>query len=140
MNLSQATEDEAELLIRRMRTLRSEGHSHAGEIQEEAKRLVDWKEYVLAKPLTTVAASFLLGFVIVRSFANAKPESLSQRLNSSLLPAASGSLGSTIARGAITLATSVASSALKNYVSQFTQDFTSGREPNDRFQESEYKV
>jgi len=140
MNLPQPTEDEADLLIRRMRAVRSEGYSHAVEIQEEAKRLVDWKEYVLAKPLTTVAASILLGFVVVRKFARVAPESQSQRLDTSQHLPTSTSLGSTIARGAFTLATSVASTALRNYISQFTQDFTAGRKSNDRFQESEFKA
>ena len=135
MNLDRLKEHEANCLIERMRTVRSAGYSHAGEIQEEAKRLVDWKEYVLAKPLTSVTATFLTGFVIVRGLTRIARESSSLTLNSKPNFLTSGSLGSTIARSAMTLATTVASSAVRNYISKFTHDITYGRESNDRSNE-----
>jgi len=131
MHTDQLKQVEADALIERMRTVRSAGYSHADEIQEEAKRLIDWKEYVLTKPLTSVAATFLLGFVVVRNLARPAPELAPQDLNANRYPSSNLSLGSTIARGALTLATSVVSSALRKYVSQFTQDYTFGRESSD---------
>ena len=66
MDASKPESDVNELLAR-MQKVRASGYSHAGELHGEAKRLVDWKEYVRSRPLTSIAVASLVGFSIVRS-------------------------------------------------------------------------
>ena len=139
--MSDAAQDtqQADLLIERMRSVRSAGYSHVHELQREAKRLVDWKEYVLTKPLASVAASSLLGFVIIRSTMRAvtapKPQSSDANRNS-----ASVSRDSTFAGSAVNFATSLATSAIKSYVASFLQGIISERSTDDRLQKFNSKV
>ena len=66
MNGTKSAGDVDELLAR-MQSVRACGYYHAEVLHGEAKRLVDWKEYVRAKPLMSIAVASLVGFSIVRS-------------------------------------------------------------------------
>lgn len=125
---------EADLLIDRMRSVRSAGYAHAHELQREAKRLVDWKEYVLTKPLVSVAASTLLGFVIIRSTVRAARSSMPQSLDAKRNFASTASRNSTLVGSAVSFATSLATSAIKSYVASFVQGIISERSTDDRLQ------
>jgi hypothetical protein len=57
-----------------MRMVRMSGNAHAIDLQGKAKRLVDWKEYVKAKPILSVASVSLLGFGLVRNLMLAAPK------------------------------------------------------------------
>lgn len=121
MSLGTLKEDDADLILKRMQAVRSAGHCHADELQGEMKRLVDWKEYVLAKPLFSVAAASVLGFALVRSTARSVSRSVpqSQPILSDVTPAVS--LKSTIASGVLSLASTLASSAIKSYIASLSQ-------------------
>lgn len=131
---------EADLLIEQMGSVRTAGYAHVHELQKEAKRLVDWKEYVLTKPLASVAVSSLLGFVITRSIMSAatgpKPQSLDAKSSSASLV----SRNSTITGEVVSFATSLATSAIKSFVASFLQGIISERSTDDRLQKFNSKV
>ena len=135
----QKTED-ANLLIERMRSVRSSGRSHAFELQGEAKRLVDWKEYVLTKPLVSVAAASVFGFAIVRSTMRAitKPQARSAPIPSD--PLNDRSAKSNFAGGVITLGTSIASSAIRSYFANLIQRSLSERDSSDRLHQFNSRI
>ena len=130
--------NEVDLLVERMHSVRSAGCVHVSELQGEAKRLVDWKEYVLTKPLVSVAAASLVGFFIVRSAMRPPAIPLRQGLESQQLPTTSSSLKSTVVNGILSFATSLASSAIKNYVANLAQSSISEGGSSDRF--SQFKT
>ena len=131
---------EADLLIERMGSVRSAGFSHVNDLQREAKRLVDWKEYVLTKPLVSVALSSLLGFVITRSTMRAAIEPKPQILDAKSSSASIVSRNSTFAGGVANFATSLATSAIKSYATRFLQSIISERSTHDRLQKFNSKV
>lgn len=135
MNSSELKPEDVDSIIGRMHALRSSGRSHAVELQGEAQRLVDWKEYVLTKPLVSVAAASVLGFAIVRSTMRAF--TLPQARSSAVLsvPSTDRSLKSSFAGGVISLGTSIASSAIKSYFSNLIQRSISERGSSDRLHE-----
>ena len=112
---------DVETLIERMRYVRSAGQSHASELQGEAKRLVDWKEYVLAKPIVSIAAASVLGFAIVRSTMRAISSPTPSSDDARIRPATESSVVSNVASGAMALGTSIASSAIKSYFANLVQ-------------------
>jgi len=117
----QRKEQDVDLLIARMREVRSAAQSHVGELQGEAKRLVDWKEYVLAKPIASVAAASILGFAIIRSTVRTLSWTTSKQVLGENNRSDQSSVKSTLASSAIALATSIASSSLKSYFANLVQ-------------------
>lgn len=59
--------DSGSELQERMRDIRAKRIHRVAELQNEAGRLVDWREHVKSAPLTALAGSALLGFVAVKS-------------------------------------------------------------------------
>ena len=59
-------------IIQRMSEVRDSGQASVRNIQHEAKRLVDWKEHVKARPLTAVSLCSLAGFLFVHKFAKVR--------------------------------------------------------------------
>lgn len=57
----------SELIVERMLNVRESGQAFAMHIPEEAKRLVDWKEHVKARPIVAISLFSLAGFLVVRS-------------------------------------------------------------------------
>lgn len=131
---------EMDLLIERMHAVRSAGHSHVDELQDEAKRLIDWKEYVLTKPLVSVVAASLMGFLIARSTSKAVLEIKPRRTDADSVLNSKASGTPTLAGGFVNLATSIASSAVKSYVAKSLQRIISERSTSDRFQKFDSKV
>lgn len=121
MRSSQKSEDEADLLIERMRSVRSAGRFHVSKLQGEAKRMVDWKEYVLTKPIASVAAASILGFALIRGAVRAVPQTIPRRTLDKSEQSNEGSASSTFTSGAIALGASIASSALKSYFANLVQ-------------------
>lgn len=125
-------EVEVEQIIERMRLVRLSSKDHVIDLQGEAKRLVDWKEYVRAKPILAVAGASLLGFGLAHNLVQPNP-----KLSTSLRTTPTGttenistrpSLGSTFA----TLAISILSNALRAHVASMMQRGTGKESPNDR--------
>ncbi len=54
-------------IVLRMQDVREEGSVCAENMQYEAKRLVDWREHVKARPLLAVSFCSVVGFVLVRT-------------------------------------------------------------------------
>jgi hypothetical protein len=133
MNSSKHKTEEANAIIARMQSVRSSGRSHACELQGEAHRLFDWKEYVLTKPLVSVATVSVLGFTIVRSAmrAFAKPTAKSSALSRE--PMAYKSAKPSFSGGVVSLSASIASSAIKSYFANLVQRSISERGSSDRF-------
>lgn len=126
-------------LLARMQRVRACGYYHAEELHSEAKRLVDWKEYVRSKPLMSIAVASLVGFSIVRSTFGAKTQTMLQlpSRNTVLENSRSCESGqSNWKNGATTLITSIASTAAKYFVMTLLQPQKTDRGSNDRFQKA----
>ena len=128
-----SSDSDVEALVERMRMVRATGYDHASELHGEAKRLVDWTEYVRAKPFVSIAVASLLGFSIVRSAMRVVCEPSSPVLAAKSSPNATRSIRSTLASGLVTLATSIASSAIKNYFATHAQRRIREEGSDDRF-------
>ncbi|HUP78975.1 MAG TPA: hypothetical protein VM260_10500 [Pirellula sp.] len=129
-------ESDVNELLARMQKVRASGYNHAGELHGEAKRLVDWKEYVRSKPLLSVAVASLVGFSLVRSavgtnshatHARASSNNSLENLNSSQ------SSQSSWKSGAMGFVSNLASIALKHYLTSFLQPRNTEGGFNDRF-------
>ncbi len=133
------TEVDVEQIIERMRSVRMSGHDHVVELQGEAKRLVDWKEYVRAKPLLSVAAASLVGFGVIRNalFVISKTPPSMVATGAPLVD--NKSIRSTIGSSIAVLATSIASNAAKTYIANMLQRGIAKGEINDRFQHDKPK-
>lgn len=132
-------ETNADQIIERMRMVRMSGKAHAIDLQGEAKRLVDWKEYVRSKPILSVASVSLLGFGLVRSLiltASKPSPSLSTRqpTRSDTFPLKT-TLSSSVANLAITFVTN----AVKAYVANLMQNGKTKGNQHDRFQQESPK-
>ena len=127
------SENDADAIIERMRLVRTAGHDHADELHGEAKRLVDWTEYVRAKPLVSIAVASVLGFSIARSAMRTVSEPSLPDSAAKGLPIATKSIRSSLTKGLVTLALSIATSAVKNYFVTLSQRSNSEGVSNDRF-------
>ncbi len=127
--------DEVDELIERMRAVRASGYDHAGALHGEAKRLVDWKEYVRSKPLVSIAVASLVGFSVVRgTFRSSSPSPSSTSApgtNSVLMPTSSNQ--ASWKSSVIALATNVATTAVKHYFTTLVQRGKTGGGFHDRF-------
>jgi hypothetical protein len=132
-------EIDTDQIMERMRLVRMSGKAHAVDLQGKAKRLIDWKEYVKAKPILSVASVSLLGFGLVRNLMLAaskpspsSPTRLPTRPETSPLKT---TLSSSIANLAITVVTN----AVKTYVANLMQNGTTKGSLHDRFQQESSK-
>jgi len=123
---------ELEQIIERMQSLRASGYVHVVELQEDAKRLVDWKEYVRSKPILSVAAASLVGFLLMKQTAHAVTKSTTIATLKDR-GSGKGSFQSSLSSSIGTLATNVISSAIKNYIATMLQRGNSEGDVNDRF-------
>jgi hypothetical protein len=120
-NISTKAVPKAHEIIERMDVLRASGLRHAVELRTGAKRVVDWKEYVRAKPILFVAIASLSGFGLIRSIvSNTSRRSSPVKLS---VEARNGtpSLRSTIGKSIGMAATAIVSSAVKNYVASLME-------------------
>ncbi len=125
------TEVDVAQIIERMRAVRMSGHDHVVELQGEAKRLVDWKEYVRAKPILSVAAASLVGFGVVRNAFFAVSSAPPSMLATGEPLVDNKFTRSTIGSSITTLATSIVSNALKTYIANMLQRRIAKGEIND---------
>ena len=138
-SLKGQAETDTDQIIERMRTVRMSGKAHATDLQRKAKRLVDWKEYVKAKPILSVASVSLLGFGLVRNLmvAASKPSPSSptrQPARSDASP-----LKTTLSSSVANLAITVVTNAVKTYVANLMQHGTGKGNSHDRFQQESSK-
>jgi len=131
------TEDVDELMGR-MRAVRASGYDHAGSLHVDAKRLVDWKEYVRSKPLVSIAVASLVGFGVVRSTFRGTSSSPSSSSSPEFYPMVtpSSSNQATWKSSLISLATNVATTALKHYFTTLIQRGKTEGGFHDRFRNS----
>ena len=132
-------ECEAKELLARMQMVRASGYNHAGELHGEAKRLVDWKEYVRSKPLMSIAVASLVGFSIVRSTLGTNSQVNPARASSNNTLENSLSGKSSWKSGAIALVSNVASTAVKHYLASLLQPRKTEGGFNDRFRKTDSK-
>ena len=128
--------EEVDDLIERMRAVRASGYDHAGALHGEAKRLVDWKEYVRSKPLVSIAVASLVGFSVVRSALRGSSPLTSSSLGFSPVTTPSSSNQVTWKNSVISLATNVATTALKHYFTTLIQRGKTEGGFHDRFRNS----
>lgn len=127
--------DKVDELIEQMRAVRASGHDHAGALHGEAKRLVDWKEYVRSKPLVSIAVASLVGFSFVRgAFRGSSPSSSASKINSVVMRSSPNQVS--WKSSVIALATNVATTALKHYFTTLIQRGKAEGGSNDRFRNS----
>jgi hypothetical protein len=127
---------QAEQIAERMCSVRNAGYDHVVALQGEAKRLVDWKEYVRAKPILFVAGASLLGFSLVRKATQLVSKSASPTMVVGDSTNDSKSFRSTLTGSMATFATSMASNAIKSYIVNMMQRVNSEGSSNDRFRNS----
>ena len=120
-------------LLARMHRVRASGYNHAGELQGEAMRLVDWKEYVRSKPLMSIAVASLVGFSVVRSTLGTTSQVNPAFANGNNTLENSTPSRSSWKSAAIGLIANVASTAAKHYLASFLQPHKSEGGFNDRF-------
>ena len=129
-------ETEAEQIVERMCSVRKAGYDHIVALQGDAKRLIDWKEYVRAKPILFVAAASLLGFSIVRKTGHVASKSSSPTMVVGDSANDPKSFRSTLTSSVVKLATSMASNAIKSYIVNMIQRGKPEGSSNDRFRNS----
>lgn len=61
-------DDEAKSLQSQMQKIRDKRAERVGDLQMEAQRLVDWKEYVRSAPVASLVGSVAAGFLVVSAF------------------------------------------------------------------------
>jgi hypothetical protein len=109
-------------LQERMKNVRAKRIHRVAELQNEAGRLTDWREYVRSAPITALASSTLLGFIAVQTVTRAAaPASIRRQpeLKSSSAPLESGfSTSGYLMSSAIRALTSIALTAGKSYLTQ----------------------
>ena len=121
-------------IIERMRLVRTSGKDHAIDLQGEAKRLLDWKEYVRAKPILSVVSATLLGFGVVRQliFASSKPSTIPSTIQS--LKLEPSPLKTTLSSSIAKLASTIVTNAVKTYVANLMQHGAGKGNSHDRLQ------
>ncbi len=119
-------------LLSRMQSVRACGYNHATELHDEAKRLVDWKEYVRSQPLISIAAASLIGFSVVRSTLGTNSQSNPPLPSSTTALENSKSSQSSWKSGAFALVASVATTAAKYYLMTLLQPRRAKGGFNDR--------
>ena len=132
MSVSTSTDD-GNYLLSRMESVRASGYDHAGELHGEAKRLVDWKEYVRSKPIMSVAVASLIGFSVVRSTLGKSSQTNQVPLGTINSLESSTPSQSTWKSGAIALVSNVATTAIKHYLASLLQRRSTEGGFNDRF-------
>ncbi len=132
-------ETDIDQIIERMRLVRMSGKDHAIDLQVEAKRLVDWKEYVRSKPILSVASVSLLGFWLARNLmlAASKPSPSSSTQQS--LKLEPSPLKTTLSSSIANLASTIVTNAVKTYVANLMQHGTGKGNSHDRFQQDSSK-
>jgi hypothetical protein len=138
-SLNSRLETDTSQIIERMRLVRRSGKDHAIDLQGEAKRLVDWKEYVKAKPILSVACASLLGFGLVRNLmlAASKPSpssSTKQSTRSDPSP-----FKTTLSSSVANLASTIVTNAVKTYVASLMQNGPAKGNSHDQFQHESSK-
>lgn len=132
MSVSKCTDDGDELLSR-MQAVRASGYDHAGELHGEARRLVDWKEYVRSKPIMSVAVASVIGFSMIRSTLGMSSQTNPLPSRNTNVLENSTSSQSSWKSGAIALVSNVATTALKHYFASLLQRRSTEGGFNDRF-------
>ena len=147
MATSKPVSDVSELLAR-MQSVRACGNYHAEELHVEAKRLVDWKEYVRSQPLMSIAVASMVGFSIVRSALGTNSQSNPplpcsttplENSNSSQSSQSIQPRQSNWKSGAIALIASVATTVAKYYLVTLLQPRRTEGGFNDRFRNTDSK-
>lgn len=59
---------EAEELVTRMNSIRNVSEAHVAELHQQVQRLGDWREYVRAQPLVSLAAGAAIGYMVTSKF------------------------------------------------------------------------
>lgn len=133
---------DADELLARMQLVRESGYCHADELHSEARRLLDWREYVRSKPLMSIAVASLIGFRFVRGALRSSPRlQAAIPVNAAILQDSKSSQSSQSSQSswksvAFALAANVASTAAKHYLVSLIQPRRSEGGFNDRFRNS----
>ena len=119
-------------IIERMKMVRSSGFQDANQLHEDAKRLVDWKAYVQAKPLLSVAVVSLIGFAAFRRVGGAGTTKSTLR-ESAVQPTSTRlQIPSAWQSKAIAIASEFAQASLKKYLLSLVQREVLERAPHDK--------
>lgn len=107
MNHQAPKDDDGNQLVSRMRDIRHVSRIHVADLQDEAQRLGDWREYVRARPLLSVAAAAAVGFVLTSRASSSKAP---QAETAGSPPARVG-----VASGVLAFAASLAGNAVREF-------------------------
>ena len=138
-SLKGQAETDTDQIVERMRMVRMSGNAHAIDLQGKAKRLVDWKEYVKAKPILSVASVSLLGFGLVRNLMLAAPKPSPSSPTRQPTRSDTSPLKTTLSSSVANLAITVVTNAVKAYVANLMQNGTTKGNLHDRFHQESSK-
>ena len=62
-------QDDGDMIVSRMRELRSTGQSDVVQLHAQAERVTDWREHVRAQPIVTAVSSTVVGYMVARALA-----------------------------------------------------------------------
>ncbi|MEZ6137600.1 MAG: hypothetical protein R3C53_22155 [Pirellulaceae bacterium] len=112
---------DTESIVSQMHRIRNLTESHVAEMHHQAERLVDWREHVRSKPLVAVGVAAIVGFYLVNKVTGTEKPQESPPLSNA--PAtARASIGS----GVMAFFGSMASNAIKSYVTHYVRTQFSG--------------
>lgn len=132
----------ADEILTRMRAVRNEMDEDVVDLMEDAKSLLDWKEYVRRFPLVSLAAAGVVGFVLVpakRKKVNLDARAVKKLLEREKLVVApssnvkKSSLGTTIA---LAVLGPMLRSAVVNFTDTAAASFTANRSGESRSKET----
>jgi hypothetical protein len=121
--MAAATEThETEQLVSRMNAIRNVSEAHVADLHQQAQRLGDWREYVRAQPVLSVAVAACVGFVLIRNVRGVKtctshtPRGTDRDAKPDEVNMTAAKLG--VSSGLMAFAGSLASAAARQYLMQ----------------------
>lgn len=103
-------DNDGDRIIARMSAIRAASHHHVEELHHEATRLVDWREYVRARPTLAIAAAAGVGFMLTVGWRKKTTQVIVERSAPAIRPRRTG-----FRAGALSLVGSLAGSMLRQY-------------------------
>jgi spore maturation protein SpmA len=126
-------------IIQQMNAIRNASEAHVADLHDEAQRLVDWREYVRAQPVASVATVAAIGFVVMNRMSSSNrcpvvptsaiesPAVQQATANRSATDGVQPAIATTVGSGMMAFLGSLASAAVKQYALRKLGDFSNDR-------------
>ncbi len=121
-------EGDAELIQNLMKAVRDKRSERVFELQTEAHRLVDWKEYVRTAPIASLIGSAAAGFLVVNGLQRSPPAARALPVQSPSTQSNAATNAATKARlpWLVSLAMPIVTNAAKKYIAQSLSSLLQG--------------